>query len=284
MKIGPYKISTIETGDFRLDGGAMFGVVPKVLWNRQCPANESNRISMTARCLLLESPARKILIDTGIGQKEEEKFSAMFEVDFERNTLDRSLSRLGLRAEDITDVIYTHLHFDHAGGATKRQGSEVHPAFPNAQYFVQRRQYDHAFTRCDRDRASYLDHNYVPVKHEGRLNLLDGDVEIFPGVEILLSNGHTPALQTIKISDSHTTLWYPTDLIPLAAHIPLPYIMGYDLWPLTTLEDKKKYLTRAAEESWIVCFEHDPANIACTLHREDSGRIVKGDFVSLDDS
>ena len=281
MTIGPYAISVIETGDFRLDGGAMFGVVPKPLWNRACPADELNRIALTARCLLLESAERKILIDCGIGDKDDEKFRDIYAVDFSRHTLAQSLAGRGLAPEQITDVIYTHLHFDHCGGSTRRDGKTVVPVFTQARHYVQRRQWDQALARFDRDRASYMDANYVPVREAGLLELLDGDIELFPGVEILLSNGHTPALQTIKISDGTTTLWYPTDLIPMAAHIPLPYIMGYDLYPVTTLEDKKQYLARAADEGWILCFEHDPAQLALRVRRDDKGRIVPGEAVSF---
>ncbi|MBI5059524.1 MBL fold metallo-hydrolase [candidate division KSB1 bacterium] len=281
MTIGPYTVSRIETGDFKLDGGAMFGVVPKPLWSRPCPADELNRIAMTARCLLLESSERKILIDCGIGDKDDAKFRDIYAIDFTRNTLEHSLAQRGIGADQITDVIYTHLHFDHAGGSTRREGTRVVPVFARARHFVQRRQWEQALARFDRDRASYLEANYVPVMEAGLLELLDGDVELFPGIHMLLSDGHTPALQTVKLSDGATTLWYPTDLLPLAAHIPLPYIMGYDLYPVTTLADKQKYLARAADENWILVFEHDPAHPATRVKRDEKGRIVQAETVSI---
>lgn len=281
VKIGPYEISAIETGNFRLDGGAMFGVVPKPLWSKPCPADELNRIAMTARCLLIESSDRKILVDCGIGDKDDDKFRTIFAVDFSALNLQSSLAQRGITPDQITDVIYTHLHFDHAGGSTVRDGRDLRPLFRKARHYVQKRQWEHAFTRNERDRASYFEQNYCPVNDAGLLVLLDGELELFPGIEILLSNGHTPALQTITISDSVNTLWYPTDLVPLAAHIPLAYIMGYDLWPVTTLSDKKKYLSRAVDENWTLFFEHDPRVMACKLSRNEKGQIVQADNVLI---
>jgi glyoxylase-like metal-dependent hydrolase (beta-lactamase superfamily II) len=281
VTIGPYTLAVIETGDFKLDGGAMFGVVPKPLWSKACPADELNRIAMTARCLLLRSAERTILVDAGIGHKEDAKFNGIFDVDFSRHSLADSLAEHGVRPEEVTDVIFTHLHFDHAGGSTVRDGNVVRPLFANARHYVQKRQWEHAFTRNERDRASYLDHNYLPVQDAGLFEFLDGDVELFPGLEILLSNGHTPALQTIRIFAGDLSVWYPTDLVPLAAHIPLAYIMGYDLWPVTTLEDKKKYLPRAVDEGWTLLFEHDPRVMACKLARDAKGRIVQAGGVVI---
>ncbi len=281
MQIGPYKISLLETGDFKLDGGAMFGVVPKTLWNRVAPADDLNRIEMTARCLLIETDKRKILVDAGIGHKDDQKFRDIFAVDFARNMLEQSLAARGIQPGEITDLIYTHLHFDHAGGSTRLEGQEAVPVFPNARHYVQRRQHEHAMTRSERDRASYMDANYEPVRQAGLLEFLDGETEFLPGFELLLTNGHTPALQMIKITDGETTIWYPTDLIPMSAHVPLPYIMGYDLFPVTTLEDKKKYLPHAADEKWIVVYEHDPHVKACRIEQKAAGQFVKGQPLEL---
>jgi glyoxylase-like metal-dependent hydrolase (beta-lactamase superfamily II) len=281
IQIGPYKISLIETGDFKLDGGAMFGVVPKTLWNRVAPADESNRIEMTMRVLLIETDSRKILVDAGIGQKDDQKFRDIFAVDFGRHTLEKSLAERGIRPVDITDLIYTHLHFDHAGGSTRLEGREAVPVFPNALHYVQRRQYEHARTRSERDRASYIEANYEPVRHAGLLELLDGATEFLPGFDLLLANGHTPGLQMVRITDGSTTIWYPTDLMPMSAHVPLPYIMGYDLFPVTTLDEKKQYLPRAADEKWIVVFEHDRFTRACRVEQKASGQFVKGQTLEI---
>ena len=264
-----------------LDGGAMFGVVPKPLWNRVAPADELNRIEMTMRCLLIEADGRKILVDAGVGDKDDQKFRDIFAIDFERNTLEKSLAARGIKPDEITDLIYTHLHFDHAGGSTKLEGKEAVPVFRNARHFVQRKHHEHALTRNERDRASFIDNNYEPVRRAGLLEFLDGDVQFLPGFELLVTNGHTPGLQMIRIRDGQTTLWYPTDLIPMSAHIPLPYIMGYDLFPLTTLEDKKKWLPQAARENWIVVFEHDRHISACRVNMNDRGQFSKGEAVPI---
>lgn len=282
MKIGPYEVTTLEAGDFKLDGGAMFGVIPKILWNRVCPADDSNRIGMTMRALLVESGERKILVDAGVGHKESDSFNEMFAVDFSRNSLEKSLSRRSLKPEEITDFIYTHLHFDHAGGSTRREGKDVVSVFPNAVHYVQRKQYRHALSRNERDRASYLPYNYEPVREAGLLEFVDGNTELMPGVELIVSSGHTPGLQTVKISDGSSAVWFPTDLIPMAAHIPLPYIMGYDLAAAETLADKKKLLPRAVEEKWTVVFQHDPEHLACRIIEDERGRLKQGDSVSLD--
>lgn len=279
--IGPYRIRLIETGDFKLDGGAMFGVVPKPLWERSNPADELNRIEMTARCLLIESDDRKILVDAGIGHKEADKFNSIFVVDYSRNTLEASLEKQGVSPDEITDFIYTHLHFDHAGGSTRLENDVVVPVFSKARHYVQRRQYEHALSRCERDRASYIDHNYVPLHEAGMLEFIDGDTELFPGIHLLTTSGHTPDLQTILVTDGKESLWYPTDLVPLVSHIPFPYIMGYDLQPLVTLADKQKYLPRACDENWTAVFEHDAHCIACKIDRNEKGRLVRGKDVEI---
>jgi glyoxylase-like metal-dependent hydrolase (beta-lactamase superfamily II) len=202
-------------------------------------------------------------------------------VDYSRNTLEKALAEQDVDPADVTDVIYTHLHFDHAGGSTKIEGESAIPVFKNAQHYVQKCQYEHALERCERDQASYFDYNYEPVQRNGQLKLIEGKAELLPGIHALTTSGHTPDMQTVLISDGRTSLWYPTDLIPLASQIPLPYIMGYDLQPLITLEDKRRYLSRAADENWIIVYEHDPFCAAAVLTRDDRGRIVKGEEVAI---
>jgi glyoxylase-like metal-dependent hydrolase (beta-lactamase superfamily II) len=281
MKIGPYTISTIDAGDFRLDGGAMFGVVPKTLWNRTNPADEFNRIAMTMRSLLIESPDRKILVDTGPGEKDGESFREIYAIDTTHHNLLKSLAEHGLKPDDITDVILTHLHFDHVGGATRIEKGESVPLFEHARHYVQKRQFEHAIKQMERDKASYFPRNYVPLKSAGLLELVDGPGEIIPGIEMILVEGHTPGQQTVRIFDGNGALWFPADLIPMSSHVPLPYIMGYDLFPVTTLEEKKRLLPQAASEQWVVIFEHDPGVPASRLTTNEKGHIVKGENVSV---
>ncbi len=201
MTIGSYTISLIETGDFRLDGGAMFGVVPKPLWERVCPADVANRIAMTMRCLLLEGNGKKILVDTGVGNKDSAKFREIFAIDDSAKSLLGALAARGVTPEQITDVILTHLHFDHAGGSTHLENGKAVPSFPNARYHVQRRHWEHAQQPTERDKASFLPPNYMPLHEAGLLELLDGEGELFPGIELHLLNGHTPAMQAVKVTD-----------------------------------------------------------------------------------
>lgn len=282
MIVGPYTVSRLEAGDFRLDGGAMFGVVPKPLWERTHPADELNRISMVCRCLLIEGNGRKILVDTGIGDKDSNKFRELYGVDNNSHTLLRSLAARAITPAEITDVILTHLHFDHAGGATHKAGGQTVPVFSNARHYVQKRQFEHAQTGSERDRASYLPPNYMPLVEAGLLDLPDGNTELLPGIELLTVDGHTPAMQTVKISGGDSVVWYPADLLPTAAHIPLPYIMGYDLYPMTTLAEKKTLLPRAAAEDWTLVFEHDAAHPARRVTVTERGDFSAGETVALD--
>lgn len=274
MKLAGYEIVTLHAGDFRLDGGAMFGVVPKPLWSKICPADERNRIEMTARALLIRYGKRIILVDAGSGDKDEQKFRDIFDITFPAGSLTDVLARHGVMPEQVTDVIYTHLHFDHAGGTTVIRDGVAVPLFSNARHYVQSVQYHHGKTRNPRDRASYIDDNYEPVRHAGLLEFLDNDTELMPGLFLDTTSGHTPALQMLRITDHQRTIFYPADLIPLAAHVPSAYIMGYDLFPLTTLNDKELWLERAARENWIIVLEHDPKHEAITVKHDDKGRIV----------
>ncbi len=281
MKIGSYEVSLIEAGDFRLDGGAMFGVVPKILWNRTNPSDEYNRIEMTMRGLLIEGNGRKILVDAGSGDKEGERFADIYAVDFGKNTLMKSLAEKGLQPDAITDVIYTHLHFDHAGGTTRLDGKHAVPVFPNARHYVQRRHWDHAQNPTVRDKASFLPPNYGPVHEAGLLDLVDGDTEVFPGIELIMLDGHTPAMQSLRVFDGNSALWFATDLLPMSAHVPLPYIMGYDLFPMTTLTEKKRLLPRAVDENWIVAYQHDPHVPASRIIRNERGQFQRGETVEI---
>ncbi len=272
MKIGDIETLPIECGRFRLDGGAMFGVVPKVLWEKRAPADEKNRIAMALRSMLIRTGLDIILVDTGVGEGLPRKLRDIYAVDQQSSSLAQSLKEAGLDFGDITRVILTHLHFDHAGGATKADASgQMAPTFPNATYYVQRKQYEWAVDPDDRDRASYVQEDFVPLKEQGRLRFLDGEAEIAAGVSVLPVHGHTPGQQLVKISAKAETLLYCADLIPTAAHVPIPWIMSYDLEPLVTVQEKQAILDAASAEEWILFYEHDPNVVASGVVKNEKG-------------
>lgn len=265
MRIGPYDLFSIETGRFGLDGGAMFGSVPKPLWEKTNPADERNRIELASRSLLIVGNGRKILVDNGCGTKLSAKLREIYRVDTSQFELQRSLKAAGVTRGDITDVILTHLHWDHAGGSTFVEDGELQPTFPNARYYVQRAHWDWAWKPTEKDRASFMPDDFLPLRDRDLLTFVDGERELFPGISALVMNGHTTAQQLPRISDGKTTLLFCCDLIPTTTHIALPYIMGYDLRPLTTLEDKKRILVQASNERWILFLQHDPKIEAGTV-------------------
>ena len=279
MKIGDYKISSIRTGLFRLDGGAMFGVVPRSLWERTNPADDLNRIQMCTNSLLLDNGKRKILIDTGIGNKLAKKINEIYGVDYSQFTLEKSLENMGIKREDITDVILTHLHFDHAGGSTYYdEEKQLQITFPNATYYAQEKHFDWAMNPTERDKASFFPNNYLPLKEKNILELFDGETIFDEFISLIPLNGHTRNMQMIKISDEKETLIYTADLIPMSAHIPLPFIMGYDLFPLVTLEEKRKYLSEASKNNWTIYFEHDPIIESAKVGLNEKGFFIKESF------
>ncbi|HUI30651.1 MAG TPA: MBL fold metallo-hydrolase [Candidatus Acidoferrales bacterium] len=272
MRIGSNTLLALETGHFYLDGGAMFGVVPKPLWSKTNPADDRNRIDLALRVLLIMNDKQRIMVDTGIGEGWNDKFIDIYGVDHSKSALQTSLRKINLTAEDITDVILTHLHFDHVGGATftDNDGS-IKPTFPNANYYVQKKHYEWATKPSEKDQASFVKEKYLPLYRQGRLKLLDGETELFPGIFIRLSDGHTVAQQTVLVTDGKKTLYHPGDMIPTSSHVPLPFIMGYDNFPLITLEEKKSILARAVEQNWVVFFEHDPKCAASTVEKTEKG-------------
>ena len=285
LEIGPYKIRAVPTGLFGLDGGAMFGTVPKVLWEKSNPADSQNRIQMEARALLLDAgPNRRVLIDCGIGgdfifkygEKLGTKFGEMYAIRSaggESLAIAGSLKHHGLRLDDITDVILTHLHFDHAGGATTERNGKLVPTFPNAKYYIQRANLETASHPNLREKASYYAPNFQPLIDAGVLTILDGPVEnLLPGISVQLTNGHTVGQQVVRVTDGKTSLLYCADLIPTSSHVRLPWVMGYDLEPLKLIDEKREVLTPAAKGDWYLFFEHDPYMDAARV--EES----KGDF------
>jgi glyoxylase-like metal-dependent hydrolase (beta-lactamase superfamily II) len=281
MRIGKYEIHPVETGRFALDGGAMFGVVPKPLWEKTNPPDEKNRITLAARALLLRGEGRTVLIDTGNGGKFNEKLRTIYRIESAGTDLLTSLARYGVTSGDVTDVILTHLHFDHAGGSTTLVDGEAVPTFPRARYYVQEEHWRAAHVPTERDRASFFPDDYLPLRNSGVLEFTGGEGEIIPGVSVRLVHGHTAALQCPLIRDGRTTLFYCADLVPTTSHLLLPWIMAYDLRPLVTLEEKRRLLAQAADEDWILFFEHDPQVAAARLQRTEKG-IVLGTPVPLE--
>jgi glyoxylase-like metal-dependent hydrolase (beta-lactamase superfamily II) len=273
MNIGGYELYPIETGRFALDGGAMFGIIPKPLWAKTNPPDDRNRIALAARALLLVGHGRRILIDNGNGPKFTEKQIDIYRLDNTQHEIHRSLKAVGVTARDITDVILTHLHFDHAGGSTVRENGTLVPAFPNARFHVQRSHWNQALNPTEKDRGSFMPDDFLPLHEHGVLNFVDGNEELFPNISFVITQGHTVAQQLPKISDGSRTLLYCCDLFPTTAHVPLPYIMAYDLFPLTTLDDKKRILHDAYSQEWILFFEHDPNTIAGRVTTTEKGYV-----------
>ncbi len=264
-RIGSWSLHTIETGRFGLDGGAMFGIVPKPLWERRIPADEMNRIPLHARCLLLVDGDRCVLIDNGIGTKQDAKFNKIYAVDTTEMELDASLKAAGYHRDDVTDVILTHLHFDHCGGSTEYVGDRSEVAFRNAQFHVQRAHWDWAQEGNVREKASFLPENLEPLASSGQLNLIEGQYELLPGIELIPVDGHTRAMQLVRVHDSTSSLLYTADLLPTHAHLMPAWNMGYDLWPMTTIEEKGRLLQQAMDGGWQLYFEHDPTVGLCDV-------------------
>ncbi len=275
MQIGNYTLTSINTGTFALDGGAMFGVVPWVFWSKTNPPDERQRITLAARCLLIRGEGRTILVDTGNGNKWNSKLKDIYRLDNSVHTLEDSLATAGVKPEDVTDVILTHLHFDHCGGSTQIVKNKLVPTFPNAAHYVQKAHWELSQNPTDRDRASFMRDDFQILREQGMLKFVEGEQEIFPGISVLVCNGHTMAQQLPKISDGKNTLLFLCDLVPTTSHIPFPYIMGYDLRPLTTLEEKKRILPQAEAEGWTLFFEHDSETVAVKLQKTEKGYSIK---------
>ncbi|HTX88222.1 MAG TPA: MBL fold metallo-hydrolase [Bacteroidales bacterium] len=270
------KLYAIDTGNLKLDGGAMFGVVPKVIWNKLYPADENNLCNWSMRCLLIVTDGRKILIDTGIGDKQSEKFFSNYYLNGEAS-LERSLAAHGFTADDITDVILTHLHFDHCGGAVRwnPDHTDYVPTFPQATYHISRAQWEWATHPNNREKASFLKENILPIMEKGKLNLVDSDTDLFPGISVRLFNGHTDGQMIPYIRYKSSTIVYMADVLPSSAHIPLPYVMSYDTRPLVTLDEKEKFLKEALQGNYLLFFEHDLYRESCTLMETDKGIRMK---------
>jgi glyoxylase-like metal-dependent hydrolase (beta-lactamase superfamily II) len=259
MQFGDYRVEVVPDSEFRLDGGAMFGVVPRALWERVAPPDERNRVRLNANCLYVEGAGERVLIETGMGDKWPARHAEMYGLARERTLRENLYERTGCRAEDLTIVVNTHLHFDHAGGNTTldREGRAV-PTFPNARYFVSRGEYEHAESPHERDRASYLPENWRPLAEGGRLELKPDDYEVLPGLSMETIAGHSRTMQCVKLERGGRTLYGFADLVPTRAHVSLAWVMGYDLYPVETVEAKRRLLPLAAREGWLCLFYHDP--------------------------
>ena len=274
--LGRFRMHAIQAGGQSLDGGAMFGIVPKPLWERRIAPDARNRIQLGMRCLLIEHDIGPILIDTGAGNKEDAKFHDIYGVENAATPgptcLEEGLRAVGIAPEDIVMVIDTHLHFDHAGGNTTRDGDgTVRPTFVNARYVVQQGEYHYATHTNERTAGSYFDHNYVPIAEAGLYDFVTGDREIVSGIRVVPTPGHTPHHQSVLIESGGERALFIADLVPTASHLPLPWIMGYDVEPLVTLETKRRVLTQAVAENWLIVFEHDAKTAWSPIVRDGKG-------------
>lgn len=283
--LGRMRIHALDGGTQRLDGGAMFGVVPKPLWQRRIAADERNRIPLAMRCLLVETPDELVLIDNGAGNKEPAKFHDIYGLDNGPHDaradgpyptrVEEAIAAAGFSAADVGIVIDTHLHFDHAGGNTHIAGEgDVRLSFPNARYHVQGGEWEYAHLRNERIQASYFGPNFDPVEQAGRFVFAEGDTEILPGVRVRLTPGHTPHHQSVLLTSHGETACFLADVIPTSAHLPLPWIMGYDVEPLVTLESKRTLLAEARRENWLLIFEHDPSTAWGRLSADDERPVL----------
>jgi glyoxylase-like metal-dependent hydrolase (beta-lactamase superfamily II) len=284
------KLFSINTGYFKLDGGAMFGVVPKTIWNKINPADENNLCSWALRCLLIEDGDRLILVDNGNGDKQDAKFFSHYHLHGD-DTLEKSLAKYGFTKDDVTDVFLTHLHFDHCGGSIKREGDKLVPNFPNATFWSNKEHWEWAVKPNDRERASFLKENILPIEESGKLKFVEvaqgkenklGETKFSENISVRFVNGHTQAMMLPQINYNGKTVVFMADLLPSAGHIPLPYVMAYDMHPLITLNEKKSFLKEALEKDYILFFEHDRVHECCTLQQTERG-IRPKEFYKLEE-
>ncbi len=268
MKIGPYKIYSIETSEFGLDGGAMFGIIPKTLWEKKIPSDDFNRIPMVTRSLLLMSENKKILVDTGNGTKWSEKLKQIYNINTDKFSIESGLSRLNIKPDDITDVICSHLHFDHVGGNTSIINGKIQPTFENAKYWVSQENWTLANNPSQKDQGSFMSHDWNILRENGMLHFVNNHEQFLDDIDFQLTYGHTTGLLHPIISDNKNTLFFGADLIPTSAHIPVPWVMAYDINPVKTVEEKLELLPKVVKENWIIFFEHDQDIQACTVKQD----------------
>mgnify|MGYP006129126315 FL=1 len=273
MKIGQYDLYSIETSEFSLDGGAMFGIIPKTLWKEKLSPDRLNRVDMVTRSLLMVTDNRKVLIDTGNGSKWAKKYLDMYNIDFSKYNILSSLKKSGFETDDITDVICTHLHFDHIGGNTFYQNDIIEPTFPNATYWISRDNWALANQPSVKDQGSFISQDWEVLEKNNMIKLVDE--QFLDGIDIFFTHGHTNGLMHPIISDSNKKLFYGADIFPTHAHLPVPWVMAYDLHPAKTMSEKSKLLKKMYEEEWILFFEHDPFYQACTIDMKGKYYCIK---------
>jgi len=281
MTFGEFDLQSISDGDFWLDGGSMYGTVPKVLWKKLTPADEENRIKLSLNCLLVRAADKAVLVDTGVGEKFSKRHSEIYRTSKRRNLLP-ALAACGVEPSHIDYVINTHLHFDHCGGNTTRKNHRYVPTFPNAQYIIQEKEWYSANHPNEKTRSSYRPSDFLPLKEAGQLHLINGDYEIVPGVRTLVTSGHTVGHQSVLITSDNNHALYLGDLIPTTYHLKLPYLTGFDLYPVKLLNTKKEIIERAVAEGWLLIFEHDPKTIFAYI-RKENGTIKLLPAVSKND-
>jgi len=273
MEIGDFQVQSVMFGTLTLDGGAMFGVVPKVLWEKSIPADERNRITLATRGLVVRGSGLTIVVDTGSGDKGSEKFNDIYGINARRPDL--VLQEMGIAPQEVTHVVLSHLHFDHCGGSTIIKDDTVVPTFPNAKYLVQKKQYEHANHPTPRDRASFMPANYEPLQAAGQLQLVNGHIQIAHGLSLIISNGHTTGQQLLRVHGRDRDLIFMADLVPTMSHLPVPYVMSYDMLPVTTMQEKDFLLSEAVKRGHILVFEHDPYHAAAVITKNKRAYTVK---------
>ena len=279
---GSWSVETLQAERFRLDGGAMFGVVPKPLWNRSHPADEKNRIAMVTRCLLARGEGRVVLVDTGMGSDWSDKEKEIYAIENGERSIIKALAGRNVQPGMVTDVILTHLHFDHVGGAVSRDAGGFAATFPNARYHVQESQFQWALQPSEKDRRSFRYDTFMPLEKEGRLTLVGGSAEILPGIHVEPTTGHTVGHQIVRIGEGRGAVVYCGDLIPTAAHVPIPWVMGYDLYPMTTMLEKRSLLAASCRQEWSLVLEHDPLIGAVRVRPEGDGYATAGSVVGFE--
>jgi glyoxylase-like metal-dependent hydrolase (beta-lactamase superfamily II) len=281
FELGHLRIHEVRDGTVALDGGAMFGVIPRPLWERHFPPDARNRINLALRCMLVVAGKRKILVDDGIGSRWDGRHRDLYGISHEGLGIDAELQRAGFVREDITDVVLTHLHFDHAGGTVRDEVGQLRLSFPNATYHLQRRHWKWAHQATDKDRGSFRPDDFALLEKSGQLHLLEGGTELYSGVNLFVSEGHTVGLQLVKLEGGNQTIVFCGDLIPTTAHLKPAWVSAYDLYPLTVIEEKKQLLAQAVEEGWFLFLEHDPTVSMCTVVEDGHGQVVVDRIVPL---
>lgn len=281
FELGRLTVHEVRDGTIALDGGAMFGVVPRPLWERYCPADARNRVTLAVRCMLVVDGNRRILVDDGIGTRWEGRERDLYGISHDGAGIDAQLARAGLTRDDITDVVLTHLHFDHAGGTVRNEAGQLRLGFPKATYHLQRRHWKWAHQATDKDRGSFRPDDFALLEKSGQLHLLEGGTELHPGVTLFVSEGHTVGLQLVRLEAGEQTIVFCGDLIPTTAHLKPSWMSAYDLYPLTVIEEKKQLLAQAVEEGWYLFFEHDPAIALCSVKDDGHGQVVVDRVIAM---